>query len=454
MQPKSRRQFIRESIVTGVAGSAALAGGAARTLDAASQGRVPGANDRIRIGLIGCGGQGRADLDKAVRIKDVECIALCDVDDGQAARAANMVEVATTRKPASSTRDFRKLLDMKELDAVIIGTPDHWHALPTIMACQAGKDVYVEKPLALSIGEGRVMVKAARKYDRVVQMGTQQRSAPHYRNAVEYVKSGALGKIRLVRAWAYLDWKGEIPVLPDSDPPPNVDYDMWLGPAPKRPFNKNRFHFTFRWYWDYSGGLMTDWGAHMIDIANWGMGIKAPQASVSVGGKYGYPDDAMQTPDTQQAIWDFPDLKFSMIWEHAVGIGRGPEAREHGVAFHGNNGVLVIDRAGWEVYPETDAINKKRVFKMAGVPRTSAGNADYHGYHVQNFFDCMRSRQRPNSDVEIGHNSMIACHLANIAQRLGRRITWDIEKEAMINDPEAQKMVTRAYRAPWRLPEI
>jgi predicted dehydrogenase len=263
------------------------------------------------------------------------------------------------------------------------------------------------------------------------------------------VQSGKLGKIRLVRAWAFLDWKGEIPVIPDSDPPPGVDYDFWLGPAPKRPFNKNRFHFTFRWYWDYSGGLMTDWGAHMIDIANWGMGIKAPSSAVSVGGKFGYPNDAMQTPDTQQAIWEFPD--FSMIWEHAVGLGRGPEAREHGVEFHGNDGVLVVDRGGWEIYPETDAINKPRQYKSPGMPRQSAGSADYHGIHVQNFVDCMRSRQRPNSDVEIGHNSMIACHLANIAQRLGRQVKWDVEKEQMIGDPEAQSYVTRGYRAPWRL---
>jgi len=447
MTPRTRRQFIRESFVAGAAAGTLVSGTSVPT--AASYSKVIGANDRIRIALIGSGGQGRANLSKFIRIKDVECIAVCDVDDAQAARGVSMVEQGTGQKPGLTTRDFRVVLDRKEVDAVAIGTPDHWHALPAIMACQAGKDVYVEKPLAISIGEGRAMVEAARRYNRVVQMGTQQRSAPHYQRAVEYVQSGKLGKIRLVRAWAFLDWKGEIPVIPDSDPPPGVDYDFWLGPAPKRPFNKNRFHFTFRWYWDYSGGLMTDWGAHMIDIANWGMGIKAPSSAVSVGGKFGYPNDAMQTPDTQQAIWEFPD--FSMIWEHAVGLGRGPEAREHGVEFHGNDGVLVVDRGGWEIYPETDAINKPRQYKSPGMPRQSAGSADYHGIHVQNFVDCMRSRQRPNSDVEIGHNSMIACHLANIAQRLGRQVKWDVEKEQMIGDPEAQSYVTRGYRAPWRL---
>jgi predicted dehydrogenase len=224
---------------------------------------------------------------------------------------------------------------------------------------------------------------------------------------------------------------------------------MWLGPAPKRPFNKNRFHFTFRWYWDYSGGLMTDWGAHMIDIANWAMGIKAPGSALSIGGKYGYPNDAMQTPDTQQVLWQFPE--FSMMWEHALGVGRGPEAREHGVHFHGNEGVLVIDRAGWEVYPETDAIDKPREYKTAGMPRRGAGNEDYHLLHVQNFLECMRTRQRPRSDVEIGHNSMIACHLGNMAYRLGRRVDWDVDNERVKNDPDAAKFVMYEYRAPWKL---
>src|SRR6185503_3473745 len=194
---------------------------------------------------------------------------------------------------------------------------------------------------------------------------------------------------------------------------------------------------------------MTDWGAHMIDIANWGMGIKAPTSAMSVGGKYGYPDDAEETPDTQQVLWSFPD--FSMMWEHATAIGRGPEARDHGVAFHGNDGVLVVDRGGWEVYPETERKDRKRAYKTTGVPRQGAGNQDYHFQHVKNFIDCVQSRKRPNSDVEIGHNSMIACHLGNIAFRLGRQVKWDVEKEEIIGDKEAQRYVMREYRAPWKL---
>ena len=451
MKTTSRRKFLKESIAAGSAAASLslLNPKQTQAQNAASTGKVFGANDRIRVALIGCGGQGGSDLRAMLRIKNIECVALCDVDDAQTAKTLKAVGDQYSQQPALVTRDFRKVLEQKDIDAVIIGTPDHWHALPTVMACQAGKDVYVEKPLSISIGEGRVMVDAARKYDRVVQMGTQQRSATHYEEAIDYVKSGKLGKIRLVRTWAYQNWMGNIPVVPDSDPPASVDYDFWLGPARKRPFNKNRFHFNFRWYFDYSGGLMTDWGAHMIDIANWGMGIKAPTSAMSVGGKYGYPDDAEETPDTQQVLWAFPD--FSMVWEHATAIGRGPEARDHGVAFHGNDGMLVIDRGGWEVYAETERVGRKTNYKKVGLPRQGAGNADFHFEHVKNFVDSMRSRKPPNSDVETGHNSMIACHLGNIAFRLGRQIKWDVEKEEIIGDKEAQRYVTREYRPPWKL---
>ncbi|NBO63285.1 MAG: gfo/Idh/MocA family oxidoreductase [Acidobacteria bacterium] len=441
-----RRRFLKQT-TAGVV-SAGL-GMASSTSSAASQSRVAGANRRIRVGLIGCGGMGGGDLRDFLRVGNTECVALCDVDDGQVAKMRDMVSRDFNQSPSLLTRDFRRVIEQKEIDAVIVATPDHWHAIPTILACQAEKDVYVEKPLSLSIGEGRVMVDMARRYKRVVQMGTQQRSGSQFTEAVEYVRSGKLGKIRLVKTWAYQDWMGNIPVVPDEPIPSTVDYDLWLGPAPKRPFNRNRFHFNFRWYWDYSGGLMTDWGAHMIDIANWGMGVKAPRAAMSVGGKFGFPEDAEETPDTQQALWEFDG--FSMIWEHATAIGKGPYDRDHGVAFHGNNGVLVVDRGGWEVFPETETIKRKKSYRMAGEPRRGPGGEDSHLAHVRNFIECMESRRNPRSDVEIGHNSMIACHLSNIAFRLGRRVEWDVDQERFVNDPEAQKLVTREYRAPWKL---
>jgi predicted dehydrogenase len=372
------------------------------------------------------------------------------VDDDHTARTLRELRDQHRQEPALLSRDFREVLDRGDIDAVIVATPDHWHALPTILACEAGKDVYVEKPLSLTIAEGRAMVNAARRHKRVVQIGTQQRSASHYQEAVAYVKSGALGKVRVVRAWAYLDSNGAMPALPNDAPPAYVDYDLWLGPAPKRPFNRNRFHSSFRWFWDYSGGLATDWGAHMIDIASWAMGVRAPSSAASVGGKFGYPDDAMETPDTQHVIWSFPG--FSMIWEHALGVGRGPEGREHGVAFHGNDAVLVIDRGGWEVIPETRNLDRMGPrYRSEGLPRQRA-REDFHLRHIENFIDCMRSRKQPNSDVEIGHTSMIACHLGNIAQRLGRQVNWDLEKEKVIGDDEAQAHTAPKYRAPWRLP--
>jgi predicted dehydrogenase len=444
MARKTRRSFLQHS-VAGLASAAALS---SRTASAQSQSQVAGANRRIRIGLIGCGGMGTSDLRQALRL-GAHVVALCDVDDAQSARVKDLVSKDFSQTPELVTRDFRHVLDRKDVDAVIVATPDHWHALPTVLACQAGKDVYVEKPLSLTIGEGRTMVDVARKHTRVVQMGTQQRSAPHYASAVDYVKSGALGKIRLVKTWAYQDWMGNIPVKPDGPPPAGVDYDMWLGPAPQRPFNPNRFHFNFRWYYDYSGGLMTDWGAHMIDIANWGMGVKAPNACVSVGGKFGFPDDAEETPDTQQALWEFEG--YSMIWEHATAVGQGPYMRDHGVAFHGNNGVLVVDRGGWEVYPETETSQGRKKYRYAGEPRRGTGGVDYHQAHVRNFLECMDSRKPPRSDVEVGHNSMIACHLGNIAFRAKRRIQWDVDGERVVGDAEAQAMVDKPYRAPWKL---
>jgi predicted dehydrogenase len=309
MTKPNRRQFIRDSAlsVAGVVSASSI------NSEAASQARVLGANDRIRVGLIGCGGQGTGDL-RAMLRAGVECVALCDVDDTQTAKTRALVENQHNQKPTLFTRDFRKVLEEKSLDAVIVGTPDHWHALPTIMACQAGKDVYVEKPLSLTIGEGRVMVDAARKYNRVVQMGTQQRSSTHFKEAIEYLRSGKLGKIRLVKTWAYQDWMGNIPKVPDEPAPATVDYDMWLGPAPLRPFNKNRFHFDFRWYFDYSGGLMTDWGAHMIDIANWGMGVKAPNAAFLTMPK--------RRPIPSRCSGNFPALACSGSTRRRLGRGR------------------------------------------------------------------------------------------------------------------------------------
>ncbi|MGH9340106.1 MAG: Gfo/Idh/MocA family protein [Acidobacteriota bacterium] len=405
-------------------------------------------NDKIHVALIGCGGMGRSNLRDFLRLDEVECLAVADVDEKRIAGGTRLVEERRGKKP-DGYRDFRQIIDRNDIDVVIVGTPDHWHALPTIYACQSGKDVYVEKPLATSIEEGRAMVDAARKHKRVVQVGTQQRSARHFADAVDFVQSGQLGKIRLVRSWAYIDWKGGLGNPPDQEAPSHVDYDFWLGPAPKRPFNPARFHFTFRWFWDYSGGLMTDWGAHMVDVAMWAM-KEEPVGAMATGGNYAYPGDAIETPDTQQSIVEFPS--FSMVWEHMIGCGQGPWQREHGVEFHGQNGILVVDRGGWEVHSETDRIDRPaRIYRMTPVPR-QGGSQDFHFTHVENFIDCVKSRQNPVADMEIGHKSVIACHLGNIAARLRRYVKWDAENEKIPGDAEAQSLVGREYRKPWVLP--
>lgn len=443
----NRRKFLNES--ARVSGAAAVMTGAVSPAVSSGSWSVS-PNDKVHVALIGSGGMGKSNLRDFLRLPEVECLAVADVDESRIAEGAKLTQDNRGKKP-EGYKDFRRILDRQDIDAVIVATPDHWHALPTILACQAGKDVYVEKPLATSIEEGRVIVEAARKHNRIVQVGTQQRSSRHFQEAVDFVQSGQLGKIRMVRSWAYLDWKGGLGNPPDGTPPAGVDYDFWLGPAPLRPFNPARFHFTFRWFWDYSGGLMTDWGAHMVDVAMWAM-QEDPVGAMAIGGKYGYPDDIMETPDTQQSIVEFPS--FSLVWEHMLGCGVGPWQREHGVEFHGQNGILVVDRGGWEVFAETDRIDRPdRIYRMKPLPRQT-GPGDYHFTHVKNFVECMKSRKAPTAEVEIGHKSVIACHLANLAVRLQRYVKWDAKSEKIVGDPEAQALVGREYRAPWKLPKV
>ena len=439
----NRRNFIRTSatVASGVAGSSVGA-----TKAAAVRSRTQGAspNDKIHVALIGCGGMGRNDLSDFLKLDQVECLALADVDDAQVAKGVKRVEESRSHRP-DTYRDFRRVLDRDDIDVVIVGTPDHWHAIPTIMACQAGKDGYVEKPLATSIEEGRAMVAAARKYHRVVQVGTQFRSAEHMQEAVDFVRSGQLGKIRKVRTWAYHDYLGPLGNPPDADPPDTVDYDFWLGPAPKRPFNPTRFHIQYRWFWDYSGGAATDYGAHVVDVAAWAMG-EEPIGASGFGGNFGYPDDIMETFDSQVSTVRFPS--FTLLWEHQIGTGLGPWQRDLGIEFHGNSGVLVVSHDGWEVRSEMNTRHRTpREYRMKGIPGR-ASSQDYHFDHVRNFVDCLESRDRPNADIEVHHKTVNICHLANIATRLGSAVSWDPATEKIGGDPRAQAMLGRTYRAP------
>jgi predicted dehydrogenase len=436
----SRRKFIRNSAFT-LAG-VGLGSTIPWTLNATGKKIAPG--DKIVIGLIGCKGMGFANLKAFLQHPEVECGALCDID--QRVLEERIADIGTIRnKKPLAYNDYRKLIENDDIDAVIIATPDHWHCLQTVNALESGKDIYIEKPLANSIHECNVMVNAAREYGKIIQVGQWQRSDPHWQEAVDFIRSGKLGGIRLVKVWSYVGWKGALPILPDEPVPPGVDYDMWLGPASKRPFNRNRFHFTFRWFWDYAGGLMTDWGVHLLDYALFGMNEYAPKSVISSGGKYAFPEDSMETPDTQQAIYEFD--KFGILWEHTIGIYGGNYGRGHGVAFIGENGTLVVDRNGWEVIPEI----KNNAPLMEAVPFQKAEGKGLE-LHVKNFLDCIKTRVKTNASIETGAHIAKLAHLGNIAYRTGRKIFWDAENNSIINDDVANRLTIPAYREPWKLP--
>jgi len=402
--------------------------------------------DNVKVGLIGLNGMGWADLSSFLKNKGTVCLALCDVDAELLKRRADELEQKTGHRP-KTFNDHGDLLKVKEIDAVFIGTPDHWHHIQMIDACKAGKDVYVEKPIANSIHEADMMVKAARKYNRVVQVGQWQRSDPHWHSAFDYLNTGALGKIRQVKAWADVNYGRGFDVVADRAAPSGVDYDRWLGPAGKRPFNKNRFHGTFRYFWDYAGGLMTDWGVHMLDMVLAGMDATAPKSVVAIGGKLAFPNDAAETPDTLTTVYDFGD--FSFIWEQFMAMGTSPyfdESGKPGVAFIGENGILAINRSNWKVIPQEE--NGKYLTPALPIQKSSSSGLDAH---TRNFLECIKSRKDPNCTIEMGRNAALVAHLGNIAYRTGKKLDWDDSKSVITNEPAANSYLKPTYRAPWEM---
>ena len=438
-KPVSRREFVRQSALA-VSLAPALGAGCLSLITRPVRAAGASPNEKIRLGLIGAGGMGCGDLECFFRFPEVECAVICDVDDAHLAKGLEVCARKERRKP-DTVKDFRRVLDRKDVDVVLVATPDHWHALPTVMACQAGKDVYVEKPLAKTIDEGRAMLTAAQKHSRVVQMGSQWRSCQHIIEAAEFVKSGKLGKLAMVRGGAYLDWLPSIGKPADGDPPPGADYDFWLGPAPKRPFNPNRFHFNFRWFWDYAGGLMTDWGVHLINMMLMGTGAEWPRTVVSSGGKYVFEDNS-ETPDSQVTTYEFPN--FLVVWEHKAGLGVGINGRPWGISWSGTEGTIILNDEGWELVVEHRKGNLE--------PQKTKGSGDPRPAHVRNFLDCVKSRQQPALNLELGHHVSTVAHLGNIAYRTGHKVTWDAEHERIVGDHEADNLVGVRYRQPWKLP--
>ena len=457
----TRRDFTRTSIALGVT-------------TALGSMRVLGANDRVAMGLIGCGGRGSQVADRFLKMTDASVVAVADVYEPFRERALAAVKAGTfTRTPAAATagagsaagaggadatssganaavaglKDFRQVLDRNDVDAVIIATPDHWHALMAVAALRAGKDVYVEKPLSLLLREGRVIVDEARRTKRVCAVGSQQRSGAHYIEAVRLIREGAIGTVHHVHAgmtrnaipgFVARELKGG---LTDA-----LDWDMWLGPAPKVPFDPFRAIYHFRWFWDYSGGQMTNWGAHHLDIARWALGARAPKAVAGFGGRYAVKDGG-ETPDVQQVLYQFDSGVVS--WSTRE-VNEGDRA---GLVFYGTKGTLDLARSGYTIRPETwtgdaDGTTGKRAPAMEA-REVKGGNLDEQ--HVRNFLDCVKSRQKPNADVEEGHLSAVMCHLGNLSTRLGRSLTWDAEHERVVGDNEANALLTKAYRKPWTL---
>jgi predicted dehydrogenase len=429
-------------------------------MTAASYMRVQGANERVQVGFIGYGLMGKTHVLDFRKLADVDCAAVAEVHAGRLDEG-----VSACGGPAKAYKDFRRMLESKDIQGVVVSTPDHWHCAMTILACAAGKDVYVEKPLTLFVREGRWMTAAARKYGRVVQTGSQQRSGAHYQKAIELMRSGYIGEIHSARiAVARNIWPGFGDPAPDGEAPAGFDYDQWLGPAPKRAYNPKRGIYHFRWFWDYSGGQMTNLGAHEIDIVQWFLGAKGPGIVASMGGRWSLKDGG-ETPDTQDAVFQYPH-NFSLqvtMREAAVGRREG-----NGLEFFGSKGSLTISRAGFQVHPDMRQPADNLIPQMGGghpiggpnlssvkpepwiEARREAVVGSLTELHARNFVDCMKSRARPTADVEDGHRTAVACHLANISVRLGgRSVKWDAEREEVVGDREASEQLTRPYRKPW-----
>lgn len=423
--------------------------------------RVAGANDRIRLGFIGLGNRGDQVLDAFLEHKDAEVVAICDLHQPYLDFASKKIG-----DNPKQFKDYRRLLDFKDVDAVVICTPDQWHALQTIHACQAGMDVYIEKPLSLSVAEGRKMVEAARRHKRVTQVGLMRRSAPCCKEAADFVRGGGIGKVTAVRSFHIEnEWPKGIGNPPNENPPAGFDWDTWLGPAPKVPYNKNRTFYRFRWFYDYSGGQLTNYGAHFLDFTHWALGHDAPLAVTAMGGKLAL-DDNREIPDTLEVLWTYPGgtlVTFSQFNANSAPA----DLRNGNIEVRGTKGTLYITWGGYEVVPDditpnefparmpTDRALERRYregSKPLIEPKKVEGK-DSTSMHARNFLDCVRSRQLCNCDIETGHRSTTATLIGNIAHQTKSYLEWDGEIERFTNSPEANRRLTYRYRAPYKLPD-
>jgi predicted dehydrogenase len=437
----NRRDFLRSTreATVGLASAALLA--EARP----ASGAVLGANDRLRFAFIGVAGQGSFNLGTLLKEPNVEVPVVCDVHLDRAAAARKL-----TGGRAEVVQDYRRVLDRKDIDGVFIATPDHWHSIITIQACQAGKDVYVEKPLSHVVVEGRRVVDAARKHRRVVQVGTQQRSGEHYAQAAVLIQSGGIGRVSHVRTWNTVNRTPGVRRPEGESVPKALNWDLWLGPAPMRPYDSVRCSGQHRFFWDYAGGVVTDLGVHQLGTIQWLMNARAPLSAVAVGGKFAVePWDYWETPDTLNVLYEYP----GWTCEFAIRDGSAyfPEGTRWGIVFHGTKAAMFIDRGGFEIMPD----GKRTMAKVVGTPRKSGDMpVRLSAQHIRNFLDCVRSRKQPAAHPEDGHRATTTPLLGNIAFKVGRKIHWDAEREQIPNDSQANAMLSKVYRAPYVLPEV
>ena len=405
------------------------------------------ANDQLNVGTIGINGMGWNNTMRVLEVPGVNLVAVCDVDQNVINKRLNDKKVASFKDKIKVYNDYRKMLDQKDIDVIYIGTPDHWHALMMVDAAAAGKHVYVEKPIGNSIAECEVMVAAQKKYGSIIQVGQWQRSSNHFQEAMAFVHSGKLGPIRTVKVCCYQGWMRPDPIVANSAPPKGVDYNAWLGPAPKKPFNASRFHFHFRWFWDYAGGLMTDWGVHLLDYALIGMKASLPKTIVGLGGKFAYPDLSQETPDTLTTLYEFE--KFNLVWDAAMGIDNGSYGRDHCIAFIGNNATLVLDRGGWEV------IEEKRSENKVLIPLQKNSN-NGHRDHQFNFIKAIRENNPDliNCNVEEAAHVAKVAQMGNISFRSNQKLSWSAKHNQFDDSKVNKNYLAKKYHNGYQFPQI
>ncbi len=440
---KSRREFIKEMSM----GSAGLAiGGLGLGFTAKSYRNIIGANERIRVAVIGTNSRGLSHVGAFSKLTGSEIAYICDVDDKALGKGLDSAEKRTGKRP-KSVKDFRKALSDKDVDAISIAMPDHWHAPATILGCQAGKHVYVEKPLSHNPHEGELAVQAARKYKRVVQMGSQRRSWPVLTEGIGELKKGAIGKIHLAKAW-YTNNRGSIGTGKQVPVPSGLDYELWQGPAPRRPYQDNLIHYNWHWFWHWGTGEALNNGTHEIDVIRWGLGIDYPLRVNSVGGRYHFKDD-WETPDTQIITYDCPG-DTSVIWEGRSCNGRLVEGEDRGVIFYGEGGSMSTGGNSYVIYDKKNKVVKEAKSNIEIDGRNLASPSEgLDVVHFANFLDCIKKNELPNGDVETGHKSTLWVQLGNIAQRVGHTLTIDQKNGHILNDAQASKLWSRDYEKGW-----